>query len=496
MVPSPALRAAASLSLLLVLACSAAPPPAAPSPDPAPLAGALEGAPRPALQDVRLDGAPHVRQKPDFCGEACVEMAMARLGRRLGQDEVFNRSGVNPALGRGVITPELKATLERLGFDPGPVWSRVEAARAAEGLAAQFAALHADLRAGIPSIVCMHYSDRPDTTEHFRLVLGYDAARDEVIYNEPAEDAGAYRRMRRSLFLALWPLKYDARTWTVIRFRLDPQRLDAAAPAGAPGEFTPAAYAQHVIALRRRVGPGFTFRIVPPFVVAGDGDPRAVAAHAAHTVRWAATRLKQDYFTRDPDRILDVWLFRDAASYERHTRALYRETPDTPFGFYSSKHRALIMNIATGGGTLVHEMVHPFIEANFPACPPWLNEGLGSLYEQSGEEAGHIHGYTNWRLAGLQAAIKRHRVPSFEALTSATEHAFYEEDPGTNYSQARYLCYYLQQNGLLVRYYREFFAHRAEDPTGYGTLKKVLGEEDMAAFQRRWETFVMGLSFP
>ena len=24
------------------------------------------------------------------------------------------------------------------------------------------------------------------------------------------------------------------------------------------------------------------------------------------------------------------------------------------------------MNISTGGGTLVHEIVHPFIEANFP----------------------------------------------------------------------------------------------------------------------------------
>jgi hypothetical protein len=154
------------------------------------------------------------------------------------------------------------------------------------------------------------------------------------------------------------------------------------------------------------------------------------------------------------------------------------------------------MDISTGGGTLVHEMVHPFVEANFPGCPPWLNEGLGSLYEQSGEESGHIHGYTNWRLAGLKAAIRRHRVPSFEKLTAATEHAFYEEDPGTNYGQARYLCHYLQEKGLLVRFYREFFAHRADDPTGFGTLKKVLGEEDMEAFQRRWEAFVMGLSFP
>ena len=28
---------------------------------------------------------------------------------------------------------------------------------------------------------------------------------------------------------------------------------------------------------------------------------------------------------------------------------------------------------------------------------------------------------------------------------------FYNQDPGTNYSQARYLCYYLQQRGLLEK---------------------------------------------
>ena len=32
---------------------------------------------------------------------------------------------------------------------------------------------------------------------------------------------------------------------------------------------------------------------------------------------------------------------------------------------------------------LVHEMVHPFMDADFPACPAWFNEGLASLYEQS-----------------------------------------------------------------------------------------------------------------
>jgi hypothetical protein len=152
------------------------------------------------------------------------------------------------------------------------------------------------------------------------------------------------------------------------------------------------------------------------------------------------------------------------------------------------------MNIGTGGGTLVHEIVHPFMEANFSAAPPWLNEGLGSLYEQCGDQNGHIHGYTNWRLPGLQRAIKAKTVPSFKTLTSMNEHAFYNDERGTNYAQARYLCYYLQQQGLLVKFYKEFHANQKSDPTGYATLQKILEETDMDAFENKWEKFVLGLN--
>src|SRR5262249_18361159 len=157
--------------------------------------------------------------------------------------------------------------------------------------------------------------------------------------------------------------------------------------------------------------------------------------------------------------------------------------PTTPYGYYSSTHKALIMNISTGGGTLVHELVHPFMEANFPACPPWFNEGMGSLYEQCGEVGGHIHGYTNWRLPGLQRAIRKKRLPSFQTLTAMDANTFYN---GDNYAQARYLCYYLQEKGLLQKFYQEFLSKQSEDPSGFKSLKKILGETDMDAFKTRW----------
>jgi hypothetical protein len=254
-------------------------------------------------------------------------------------------------------------------------------------------------------------------------------------------------------------------------------------------------YARHVEQLRKRL-PTKEFEIVVerPFVVVGDGGSAAVEGHARGTVRWAVTLLKRDYFRQDPKEILDIWLFKDSASYDRHATSLFGGRPTTPYGYYSPAHRSLVMNIETGGGTLVHEIVHPFVEADFPGCPPWLNEGLGSLYEQSGEQDGHIVGYTNWRLPGLQRAIGRGGLTPFRKLLAMDGRAFYDDAQGTHYAQARYLCYYLQEHRLLTRFYRDFRAGRAADPTGFDTLKKVLNEPDIDAFQKRWEQFVLGLA--
>jgi hypothetical protein len=443
---------------------------------------------------VLIPDVAHVQQRPDFCGEACAEMYLRKLGRPFTQDDVFLAAGVDPALGRGAYTAELARALRSIGFDVGPVWHEVRPRLAA--VEAVWNGLYADLAKGIPSIVCTHYDERAGTTEHFRLVLGYDRAKDQVVYHEPAKANGAYRRMARSRFLRLWPLKYRSKRWTVIRLRLDPAHLQAAPPTRVPG-FTDADYAQHVLALKTKLpGRGFTIVIQKPFVVVGDEAPEVVRERAVGTVKWATDRLKESFFDKDPLRILTVWLFKGRESYERHALRLFGEEPGTPYGYFSSRHRALVMNIATGGGTLVHEIVHPFMEANFPGVPAWFNEGLGSLYEQCADRGGRIWGLTNWRLAGLQKEIRAGRLPSFRQLLSTSNNAFYTNRRGDNYAQARYLLYYLQERGLLPDFFRKFRAQKESDPTGYATLQAVLGEDDMDAFQKRWEAFVLRLKFP
>jgi len=384
----------------------------------------------------------------------------------------------------------------------------------------------------------MHYDESPEASEHFRLVLGYDRQTDEVLYHEPAAAQGAYARMPRPLFLKLWPLKYDPDRWTLIRLRLaagEIRNVHSTAP------FTDADYAQRVLAARQRAPEGFSIVIQRPFVVVGDQASAEVRRWATGTIEWAVDRLKEEYFEKDPTTILDIWLFKDEPSYNQYTQEIFGDTPDTPFGYFSHQHRALIMNIDTGGGTLVHEIVHPFMAANFPDCPAWFNEGLASLYEQSGENRGRIWGRTNWRLAGLQEVIQPkpkpeepprtapsvksdakpaagtdaiaareaaeparepappRQLPSFQTLCGTTTYEFYNKDPGSNYAQARYLCYYVQQQGLLRQYYRQFRANVRNDPTGYETLKSVLkikDEEGMTNFEQGWKAWVLKLRYP
>lgn len=264
-------------------------------------------------------------------------------------------------------------------------------------------------------------------------------------------------------------------------------------PPEPPRRISKQACEAHLEAMKERIPAGFCAVIEPPFVVLGDGGEKRVNGFATKTVRWAVTMLRKDFFADDPDKVLEVWLFAGKDSYRKHTRQLFGEQPFTPFGYYSSRHGALIMNIDTGGGTLVHEIVHPYVEANVAGCPAWINEGLGSLFEQSKEREGHIVGLTNWRLDGLQSAIAEADTVALADLVETTDAQFYGARSGLNYATARYLLYWLQEQGKLREFWKDWLATRKQDPTGAAALKRALGTDDLVGFQQKWQAWVAKL---
>ncbi|MFT3837143.1 MAG: C39 family peptidase [Myxococcaceae bacterium] len=437
---------------------------------------------------VILENFPFVKQKPDFCGEADVEMALGHYGYKVSQDEVFAVSGVDPALGRGVWTKELKEALKALHVDPGPVWGSIDAGSSKQ-LDAHFDALVKDLSAGVPDIVCMHYDDSPDTTEHFRLITGYDAKTDEVVYQEPAVDHGENQRMKRSMFLKLWPFHYSKEKWTVIRFSVPKPSEEPVVKL--PDGPSPAELSQHVQELKKSTLPkGFGVTYEAPFLLIGNASVRT---HGQKFTRWFDALLEQDFLKAPPTQLNEVWLFEDNASYVKTSKEVFNTDPDTPYGYYLSSRNALVMNIGPGYGTLSHELVHPYMHRAWPDVPAWLNEGLASLFEFPAEKDGHITGKVNWRLPALQAGLKRSEVMSFHQLTHLSDNAFYQDDRGTNYAEARYLIYWLQERGLLRKFIKRALELKDEDGTGWKALTEVLGGDPDAQF-KTWSKFTLGLN--
>lgn len=240
---------------------------------------------------------------------------------------------------------------------------------------------------------------------------------------------------------------------------------------------------------KRLDGTDMTVLIEPPFVVVGDLGARETKRIATGFLRSKTALLEKDFFPQRPDKLIEVWLFRNEKSFRAGAKKYFGDAPDTPFGYYSPEHSAMIMN-ANGLGTLSHELVHPYMEKNFPNVPSWFNEGLASLYEYPGEHKGHIIGHVNWRLPELKKEIKDKTLPSLSKLLHTTTDEFY--DAGWDaYAQARYLCYYLQEAGKLHAFYDKFHAD-TKDESGQAALEAVLGE-DLETFEPKWRAWVLAI---
>jgi hypothetical protein len=240
-----------------------------------------------------------------------------------------------------------------------------------------------------------------------------------------------------------------------------------------------------------RAGAGYVAAVArPPFVVVSTSNVDRDDAIA--TIEWAGARLRRQLFDVEPAKPITVWVFGTEDEYRRGSSAALGIIPDTPYGFYSPCKRALVVDAAYGWGTLVHEMVHAYMDADFPEAPVWVGEGMASLFENSAPRPDDtISGTTNWRLSSLQIALQRSKAPSFVALAKGGRGVFHGENGDLYYAAARYLCFWLQEHGLLERFYRE---HRRRKGDGLDVLREVTGMET-ASLRSEWETFVLALSY-
>ena len=73
-----------------------------------------------------------------------------------------------------------------------------------------------------------------------------------------------------------------------------------------------------------------------------------------------------------------------------------------------------------------------------------------------------------------------------------TRDGFYEAD-FDSYAYARYIVYYLQEQGKLQEFYKKFLEDK-KDLTGVSALESVLGES-LDTFEPKWRKWVLAVQY-
>jgi len=249
----------------------------------------------------------------------------------------------------------------------------------------------------------------------------------------------------------------------------------AAAPKKYPDKKLVEACRTQARRLKGKLDETFSIVTAPPFVVAGNLPERTLRIYAQHSVIRPAKAMWTRYFDKKPTEAITVLLFADAKSYKAWAKKLYGDKDLPHFGYYRPGIQTMVMNIATGTGTLVHELTHALLAFDFPAVPTWFNEGFGSLHEQCSVGEDNITGLVNWRLPGLLKQIRLGRLRSLRDLV--TRRDFYGPRQGINYAQARYFVMYMQTRGLLKKFYVRLRAKHTGRGSDVAAIEHVFGKK-------------------
>lgn len=234
----------------------------------------------------------------------------------------------------------------------------------------------------------------------------------------------------------------------------------------------------------------------------------AAAASAATLLSAALAAFVPARFGRLPSEPITVFLFPTHDGYLDFCRAHYagenRATCLDSLGIYFHPRRELVVDLARGRTTFLHELAHSLFD-DFPGAPRWFDEGVSTQYEWPdfpADQPGEVHGKSNFRhqrvLDALASPAERGdaRVDALFGMTdeafvgaAATTHAEQERLESLHYGVAREVCRWLDGRAQLWPFYRAWRDGIGVDPTGEAAFARVVGKTPKQA-NEEWLAWV------
>jgi hypothetical protein len=147
---------------------------------------------------------------------------------------------------------------------------------------------------------------------------------------------------------------------------------------------------------------------------------------------------------------------------------------------------------------LIHEFTHAMHHADMArrkqVHPPWVSEGLATLFERSRIRPSGLEPVHGPRLVRVQRAIRQGKAIALQDLLEMGQDDFMARSD-LAYAQARYLMFYLYQKQRLKVWYRRYTGRFSRDPHGIGALRWALSGP-IRRIEKQWHKWVLDQELP
>jgi len=169
--------------------------------------------------------------------------------------------------------------------------------------------------------------------------------------------------------------------------------------------------------------------------------------------------------------------------------------PEGSGGVYQDIEQTLLARSVVA---IRHEYTHALHNADMQPLgqehPIWIVEGFACLFESSIVKDGKATGISNYRLGELKQYLKGRNYIEWSELMQMDGGA-YMTSSELCYAESQYILYYLQEKGLLEKWYKEYKTNYKDDQSGVKAIEKTLGGK-LSEIETEWKEWIKNLPNP